>query len=150
MKGDFVKRFFGKERHIDAPAAPVEQITTVRKIELSSFIDLALEVWRLQDRVSKLQSAVGRQDALIAFSIDKIQHVLRELGIEARDYTGQTYKEGMSLDVLTFDYPAGEKPIERIVQETVSPAIFFDGKLHKMAQVIVGKADGKGDAKRHD
>jgi hypothetical protein len=56
----------------------------------------------------------------------------------------------MSLDVLTFDYPAEEKPINRIVQETVSPAIFFDGTLHKMAQVIVGKADGTVDVKKHD
>jgi hypothetical protein len=75
---------------------------------------------------------------------------LRQIGIETREYTGQTYNEGMSLDVLTFDYPAEEKPTNRIVQETVSPAIFFDGTLHKMAQVIVGKADGTVDGKKHD
>ena len=91
-----------------------------------------------------------RKDPSIAFSIDKIQHVLRQIGIETREYTGQTYNEGMSLDVLTFDYPAEEKPTNRIVQETVSPAIFFDGTLHKMAQVIVGKADGTVDGEKHD
>jgi hypothetical protein len=107
-------------------------------------------VWRLQDRVKRLQSATGREDPSIAFSIDKIQHVLREIGIEAREYTGQTYNEGMSLDVLTFDYPIGEKPASRVVQETVSPAIFFDGKLHKMAQVIVGKAGETADGEKHD
>ena len=148
MKGYFVKRFLGKQRRTDPPA--VGGTSTLRKLELSSFIDLAIEVWRLQDRVSKLQSAAGREDASIAFSIDKIRHVLREIGLEARDYIGQTYNEGMSLDVLTFDYLPGEKPANRIVQETVSPAIFFDGKLHKMSQVIVGKADGRADGKKHD
>ena len=122
----------------------------IRKVQLSSVIDVAIEVWRLQDRIKKLQLATGRQDPSIAFSIEKIQHVLKEIGIEAREYTGQTYNEGMSLDVLTFDYPAQDKPINRVVQETVSPAIFFDGTLHKMAQVIVGKAGDTVDDKKHD
>jgi hypothetical protein len=52
--------------------------------------------------------------------------------------------------VLTFDYPVEEKPTNRIVHETISPAIFFDGTLHKMAQVIVGKAGDHADAEKHD
>ena len=145
-----MKRLFGKERSVDPSPRLAGEMEKLRKVELSSVIDLAIEVWRLQDRVKRLQSATGREDPSIAFSIDKIQHVLREIGIEAREYTGQTYNEGMSLDVLTFDYPVGEKPVSRVVQETVSPAIFFDGKLHKMAQVIVGKAGETADGKKHD
>jgi len=145
-----MKRFFGRERSIDPAPSPAGGVEKLRKVDLSSVIDVAIEVWRLQDRVKKLQSAIGRQDPSIAFSIDKIQHVLREIGIEAREYTGQTYNEGMSLDVLTFDYPVEEKPSNRIVQETVSPAIFFDGTLHKMAQVIVGKAGETADGEKHD
>ncbi len=145
-----MKRFFGKGRSMDRPPTLAGDIGKIRKVELSSVIDLAIEVWRLQDRAKKLQSATGREDPSIAFSIDKIQHVLKEIGIETRAYTGQKYNEGMSLDVLTFDFPVGEKPINRIVQETVSPEILFDGKLHKMAQVIVGKADDSADGKRHD
>ena len=123
-----MKRFFGKERSVDpSPRLPGEM-----------------------ERVRKVESAAGREDPSIAFSIDKIQHVLREIGIEAREYTGQTYNEGMSLDVLTFDYPVGEKPVSRVVQETVGPAIFFDGKLYKMAQVIVGKAGETADGEKHD
>jgi hypothetical protein len=145
-----MKRFFSREPGIDAPLGHAGAMEKIRKVELSSMIDIAIEVWRLRDRVKKLQSAIGRQDPSIAFSIEKIQHVLKEVGIEAREYTGQTYNEGMSLDVLTFDYPVEDKPINRVVQETVSPAIFFDGTLHKMAQVIVGKAGDTVDGKKHD
>ena len=145
-----MKHFFGKERSTDLPARQQATSQKIRKVDLSSVIDLAIEIWRLQDRVKKLESAARRQDPSIAFSIDKIQHVLKEIGIETRDYTGQTYNEGMSLDVLTFDYPVEEKPTNRIVQETVSPAILFDGKLHKMAQVIVGKAGDTTDGEKHD
>ena len=145
-----MKRFFGREHRIDSSEKLAAEVEKLRKVDLSSVIDLAIEVWRLQDRVRKLQSATGRDDPSIAFSIDKIQHVLRQIGIEAREYTGQAYNEGMSLDVLTFDYPADEKPTRRVVQETVSPAIFFDGKLHKMAQVIIGKAGVTVDGQKHD
>lgn len=143
-----MKQFFGRPRKRPSSPVPVDEAQTVRRVDLASVLDIAIEVWRLQDRFTKLQLATGRQDPGITFSIEKIQHVLREIGIEARDYTGQAYNEGMSLDVLTFDYPAEARPINRVVQETVSPAIFFDGKLHKMAQVIVGKAgDGHDDTK---
>ena len=145
-----MKRFFGREPSIDSPPGHVGGMEKIRKVQLSSVIDVAIEVWRLQDRIKKLQLATGRQDPSIAFSIEKIQHVLKEIGIEAREYTGQTYNEGMSLDVLTFDYPAQDKPINRVVQETVSPAIVFYGTLHKMAQVIVGKAGDTVDDKKHD
>jgi hypothetical protein len=145
-----MKRFFGRRPDIDPAVSDTETIDKIRKVELSSVVDVAIEVWRLHDRVKKLQSASGREDPAIAFSVEKIQHVLKEIGIEAREYTGQPYNEGMSLDVLTFDYPIGEKPNSRVVQETVSPAIFFDGKLHKMAQVIVGKAGDTVDGSQHD
>lgn len=145
-----MKRFFGRERNMDPSADRIEGKTLFRKIELSSVIDVAVEVWRLQDRFKKLESASGREDPSIAFAIEKIQHILKEIGIEARGYTGQTYNEGMSLDVLAFDYPVEQKPANRVVQETVSPAIFFDGTLQKMAQVIVGKGDSTADDKNHD
>lgn len=145
-----MKQFFGRPRKRPSSPVPVDEAQTVRRVDLASVLDIAIEVWRLQDRFTKLQLATGRQDPGITFSIEKIHHVLKEIGIEARDYTGQTYNEGMSLDVVTFDYSAGEKPINRVVQETVSPAIFFDGKLQKMAQVIVGKAGETGDGAKHN
>jgi hypothetical protein len=145
-----MRRFFGKESRIGAPPGDAGETQKIRKLDSSSFIDLAIEIWRLQDRVKKLQAATGRQDPSLAFSINKIQHVLKEIGIETRDYTGQSYNEGNSLDVLTFDYPVEEKPTNRTVQETVSPAVYFDGVLLKMSQVIVGKAGDNTDDKKDD
>jgi hypothetical protein len=145
-----MKHFFGKEPKIDPLRDQVGEGQSTRRLDFSLVLDVAVEVWRLQDRFKKLQSETKRQDPSITFSIEKIQHVLKEVGIETRDYTGQTYNEGLSLDVLTFDYPVEEKPSNRVVQETVSPAIFLDGKLHKMAKVIVGKAGDSSDGTKHD
>ena len=146
-----MKRFFDKEHKPELPDGKhAGETQRIRKVDLSSFIDLAIEIWRLQDRVKRLELTANRQDPSIAFSIDKIRHALKEIGIDIRDYTGQTYNEGMSLDVLAFDYPIGEKPTNRVVQETVSPAVFFEGTLHKMAQVIVGKVGDTFDGENHD
>lgn len=145
-----MKNIFRKAHPSDAPVESTGGLHPIRALQISSMIDIAIETWRLHDRLMKLQIAAGREDPSIAFSVDKIQHVLKEIGIETRDYTGQVYTEGMSLDVLTFDYPVGEKPAQRIVLETISPAVYFDGKLEKMAQVIVGKAGDQSDGKKHN
>ncbi len=145
-----MKNIFRKAQPGGPPVDSTTGLHPIRALQISSMIDIAIETWRLHDRLKKMQIAAGREDPSIAFSVDKIQHVLKDIGIETRDYTGQPYTEGMSLDVLTFDYPIGEKPAQRIVQETISPAIYFDGKLEKMAQVIVGKVGDQTDGKKHN
>jgi hypothetical protein len=57
----------------------------------------------------------------------------------------------MGMDVLTFEYSPGDLPADRFVQETVSPAVYFNKKLIKMAKVIVGKRGGaSSDAEIHN
>lgn len=113
--------------------------------------EMAIEVWRVSDRTRKLQDAAKREDPGIGFSIEKIHHILKEMGVEIKDPAGEAYHEGMGLDVLTFDCTPGELPANKIVQETVSPAVYFRGKLVKMAKVIVGSAGGRNsDAQDHD
>jgi len=135
-----MKNFFHKPTRSPASAADGLQTHEIRRLDISSIIDLAIEVWRLQDRVRKLSAAIGKEDPASAFTVDKIRDIFSQIGIETRDFTGQSYNEGMSLDVLTCDYPAGENPPHRIIQETINPAVYFDGKLVKMSQVIIGKA----------
>ena len=107
-KGYLMKRFFGKERSGD----PSPRLAAREKLgrSISHRSSTSLSKYGACRIASKNCSwLAGREDPSIAFSIDKIQHVLKEIGIETRDYTGQTYNEGLSLDVLTFDYPVGEK-----------------------------------------
>jgi len=117
-------------------------------IQLTNLVDIALEVWRLEQRCKRLQVAANLEDSALTFSMEKIRHSLGEIGLEIKDPAGERYQEGMSLDVLAFDYPEGEPHEHRVIQETVSPAIYYNGQLVKLAQVIVGKTGGqKADAK---
>jgi hypothetical protein len=142
-----MKRFFHKPPQVPGTTDPESQLHEVRRMDISSMIDLAIEIWRLQDRMKRMLAAVGKEDPALAFAVDKIRDIFSQIGIEVRDLTGLPYNEGMSLDVLTCDYPEGEKPTYRIIQETISPAVYFDGKLLKMSQVIVGKAGGPDHGK---
>lgn len=129
----------------DKPRHPPElprEIEFASAIQIPLLVEIAIEAWRVADRSRKLQVVAKREDPAIGFSIEKIHHILKEMGIEIKDPTGEPYHEGMGLDVLTFDYSPGETPANRVVQETVSPAIYYNGKLIKMAKVIVGSAGG--------
>lgn len=141
-------KFFGKRRNRpSSPAAPTPAAPTPTQhlptVPASLLIDIALEAWRVGEHTRKLQAAANRDDPSIRFSIEKIQHILREIGIEIKDPTGDIYHEGMGLDVLTFDCGADAPPASRVIQETVSPGIYYNGKLVKMAKVIVGSARGE-------
>ena len=120
-------------------------------VQIPLLVEMAIEAWRVGDRARKLQVAAKREDPAIGFSIEKIHHILKEMGVEIKDPAGEAYHEGMGLDVLTFDCTPGESPANKIVQETVSPAVYFHGKLVKMAKVIVGSAGGRNsDAQDHN
>lgn len=137
-----MKPFFRKPPNSPAIPDPMPQAHEIRRLDITLVIDLAIEVWRLQERLKKMSAAGGKDDTASTFAAEKIRDIFSQIGIEIRDFTGQAYNEGMSLDVLTSDYPVGETPQNRIVQETISPAIYFDGRLVKMSQVIIGKAGG--------
>jgi hypothetical protein len=120
-------------------------------IQVPLLVEMAIEVWRVAGRARKLQEAAKREDPAIGFSIEKIHHILKEMGVEIKDPAGEAYHEGMVLDVLTFDCTPGELQADKIVQETVSPAVYFNGKLIKMAKVIVANAGGRqSDAEDHN
>jgi hypothetical protein len=135
-----MKRFFRKPPHSPATPDPEPQIHEIRRLDIASMIDLAIEVWRLEERLKRMSASIGKDDPASVFAAEKIRDIFSQIGIEIRDLTGQPYNEGMSLDVLTRDYPADEHPPYRIIQETISPAVFLDGELKKLAQVIIGKA----------
>jgi len=135
-----MKRFFRKPPHVPATPDPGPQIHEIHRLDDASMIDLAIEVWRLQERVKRMSASIGKDDPASVFAAEKIRDIFSQIGIEIRDLTGQPYNEGMSLDVLTRDYPADEHPAHRIIQETISPAVYLDGELKKMSQVILGKA----------
>lgn len=107
-------------------------------LSVSFLAKLATDLWHLKLQTTKLLGDMGREDPALAFTFDKLFADLKGIGWEIKDPSGEIYREGLSLDVRAFDYDPDNPPKSRVVQETLRPAIYFKGRLVRMAQVIVG------------
>jgi hypothetical protein len=53
-----------------------------------------------------------------------------------KNHTGDAYDTGMALRVIAFE-PTAELAQEQII-ETIKPTIYYNGKIARMGEVIVG------------
>ena len=101
-----------------------------------SLIDAAIEIWRLEKRVSKVTKDLTEdQNKAFENSISKLKRFLDKNDITFADYTDQKYNEGLNLDVLSIE--KDKSVAESIIKETHEPAVFHKGQLIKKAKVVV-------------
>lgn len=104
--------------------------------EAASMVELAVEIWRIEQRVTKAGSALpenfkrGTEN-----SIMKFRRFLEKYDIEIIDYTGQKYNDGLNLDITAVE--KDPSVTEKTIKETVEPAIICRGRVIKKAKVVV-------------
>lgn len=100
---------------------------------------LAVELWRLEKRLSKLQDLQNSLAGKSALDqMQRIRDMLESAKVEIRDHTGQVYTDGASLKVLSFEESADIPLREMRVLETVKPTILWLGYVIEHGEVIVG------------
>jgi len=100
------------------------------------FIQFAIEVWRIEQRITKIQSILPEnQKKGIENSTKKLRRYFEKYDIEIRDYTNQKFNDGLNLDVLSVE----KKPniAESIIKETIEPTIMYRGQVVRKAKIIV-------------
>lgn len=105
-------------------------------INTKDLIELAVEVWRIEKKISDLLNNLSdNQKAGIENSLRKIKTYLTKNDIEIVDYTNQKYNDGLNLDVLSIE----KKPrlAIPIIKETIEPTILCKGQVIKKAKVIL-------------
>ncbi len=112
----------------------------MKSIELSpttsSIVELAVEVWRLEKRLSKAEpSLTDDQNKALQNSIAKMHRYLDRNDITLVDYTDQKFNEGLNLDILSIE--KDPKLHESVIKETHEPAVMHKGQLIKKAKVVV-------------
>jgi len=106
--------------------------------EIKDLVDLAVEVWRMEQRIVKSTSSLPENQLKgLKSSIQKLRRYLEKYDIEIRDYTNQKFNEGLNLDVLSVE--KDPKITEPIVKETVEPTIMCKGQVVKKAKIILLK-----------
>ncbi len=103
---------------------------------VSDLVELAVEVWRIEQRIAKTGSAIPESQAKGLYnSIQKLRRYLERYDLEIIDYTNQKFNDGLNLDVLSVEKdPTVKVPI---VKETVEPTILCKGQVVKKAKIIL-------------
>lgn len=105
-------------------------------IQTKDLIELAIEIWRMENRIEDIQSLLPEEKKLIfKNSMQKIKRYLEKNDIEIIDHTNDKYNSGMNLTLLGAINDPSIK--ESIVKETREPTIKFKGHVVKPGKVII-------------
>lgn len=98
--------------------------------------DMAVELWRLEKRLSKTKDKLSDdENKALGNAVEKLRRFVQRNDVEVTDYAGQTYNEGMNLDILSSEKDPDLK--QSIVHETHEPAVSHKGILIRKAKVII-------------
>lgn len=102
----------------------------------NDFIQFAIEIWRVQQRIAKLEATLPEnQQKGLENSIQKFKRYFEKYDIEIVDYTNQKFNDGLNLDVLSVEKDPAIS--ESIVKETVEPTVMYRGQVIRKAKIIV-------------
>lgn len=105
-------------------------------IGVSELIELATEVWRIEQRLTKVVDVLPEnQRKGLENSVHKLKRYISKYDIEIIDYTNQKFNDGLNLDVLSIEKDVNA--LVPMVKETVEPTILCKGQVVKKAKVIL-------------
>lgn len=136
-----------KKRHKKPPRKRLEASTGVSPPEAPIFNadqckTLAIEVWRLKRSLKALPA--GANTGPFGVSIDRLEDLLRTMGIEIHDPSGEAYDDGMTLSVSLYEKSKSLRHGMKRIAETISPTIYWKGQMLQPGKVIVEVGDSEG------
>jgi molecular chaperone GrpE (heat shock protein) len=137
----YVKRVFSniKKIHEDL-REEIRYSVAPKSIQLSAgvtdFIELAVEIWRIEQRISKSASSLPENQLKgLENSIQKLRRYLEKYDVEIVDYKNQKYNDGLNLEILGVEKdPSISEPI---IKEVKEPTIMLRGQVIRKAKIIL-------------
>lgn len=103
-------------------------------------VDLAVEVWRIQNRIHKSSSDLKDiHKRGLESSIKKLLNFLEKSNIEIVDHTNRKYNEGLNVNVLSYEEDDRVDFDFDFIKETIEPTIMHKGSVFRKGKVIVAK-----------
>lgn len=103
---------------------------------VNELVDLAVEVWRIEQRVAKSASSLPENQLKgLENSVQKLRRYLEKYDIQIVDYKNTKYNDGLNLDVLSVE--KDPTLLEPMVKETVEPTIMCKGQVVRKAKIIL-------------
>ncbi|MFH0820942.1 MAG: nucleotide exchange factor GrpE [Candidatus Peregrinibacteria bacterium] len=105
-------------------------------IEANEITDLAIEIWRIEQRIAKSASNLPENHLKgLENSIQKMRRYLEKYDIEIIDYKNIRYNDGLNLDILSVEKDPSLS--EQMIKETVEPTIMLKGQVVRKAKIIL-------------
>lgn len=110
-------------------------------VRTTDMAEVVVDVWRIQRRASQLPDVDGAARILVA--CERAVERLEELGFVTKDLTGCEVVPDQRIRVV--EHVPGGGP--RIVQECLTPAVYYNGVLVRVAEAMTkgGDLDGSSD-----
>jgi hypothetical protein len=109
------------------------------EVPLASLIELAVENWRLERWLAKLDQeesiAHGRHVAR------QLNRFLSERELAVLDLAGQPYEPGLAVEVLDVIHEPEMPGDTEMIDETVTPIVMWRGAVVQFGQVIVRRRE---------
>jgi molecular chaperone GrpE (heat shock protein) len=103
---------------------------------VNDLVDLAVEVWRMEQRIIKSASSLPENQLKgLENSTQKLKRYLEKYDIEIVDYKNTKYNDGLNLDVLSVEKDPTLS--ESRVKEVVEPTIMCKGQVVRKAKIIL-------------
>lgn len=112
-------------------------------------VSMATQVWRIQTRVidpleGEPKELVSREDIRrIVRSLESMVGSLRQIGVEIKDRTGETFDYGLPEKVVSAQPQAGLTK-ERIV-ETMRPTIYWGNSIAQQGEIVIATPPAVSD-----
>ena len=109
--------------------------------EWSAVATVAVEVWRLGQRIRRLPNHDAPYYQALRNSFERLNIALGEMAVSVEDPVGTDYDTRSSLNVVHVDLEPEVDPVTAslVVTETVSPVVRQDGHVIRHGRVIVGR-----------
>jgi hypothetical protein len=101
------------------------------------FANIGTGLWRIRQKMTRPGTSKpldGMERPYRHF--ESVWDVVKQAGVEIRDYGDEPFVSGMSLNVVAFQPMPGLER-ERIL-ETIKPTVYYKGKPIQMGDVVVG------------
>ena len=110
---------------------------TVATIDIDKVVDLAIEVWRLRNRLKKYDLPItDDQTKIIDNSFERINRFFNAYEIQIKDYTNTKYVSELNIDPISFE---SDQSLERpTIIDTIEPQVSIANKLYRKSKVVIG------------
>jgi hypothetical protein len=105
-------------------------------VEINDLVDLAVEVWRIENRITKSISELSENQLKgLENSLQKLRRYLEKYDIDIVDYKNTKYNDGLNLDILSIEKDSSIT--ESRIKEVIEPTIMCKGQVVRRAKIIL-------------